>query len=159
MMFSRTWARPHHPCIGSYQYAPLNCGVDLSPFTRYSPANSGFVSRYGIQTILLIVSLTRKTPFRSNSSMKRNGRLRFASTKRKEQYGEYNKLKKEYIANHPLCERCRKVPTSDLHHKAGRMGKWLCDTRYFAGLCRKCHDWVGANGKEAEREGWIVRIW
>lgn len=108
--------------------------------------------------------MTRKTPLRSKTplkrsqGLKRSGRLRNASPKRQREYKEYAKAKKAYLALHPTCERCKNKKSEDIHHKAGRVGQWLCRYDHFAALCRGCHDWVHQNGKEARRLGWIIDI-
>jgi hypothetical protein len=106
--------------------------------------------------------MTRKTPLRSNNSLKRSqglkrgGRLRCASPKRQREYREYARVKKAYLALHPVCEKCKKAKSQDIHHKAGRVGRYLCDYSLFAALCRACHDWCHANGREARKQGWII---
>ena len=106
--------------------------------------------------------MTRKTPLRSKTPLKRSqglkrgGRLRNASPKRQREYKEYGKAKKAYLALHPNCERCKNKKSEDIHHKAGRVGHWLCRYEFFAALCRQCHNWCHANGKEARRLGWII---
>ena len=110
----------------------------------------------------MLMALTRKTPLRSKSALKRSGfpkrklGLRSASPKRQKQYQGYAKAKKDYLRLHPTCERCGKKAPLDIHHRAGRAGDWLCDTRYFAALCRVCHDEVHTRGKESRSAGWIV---
>ena len=88
--------------------------------------------------------------------MKRGGRLRNASPKRQSEYKEYSKVKKAYLALHPICERCKKAKSQDIHHKAGRVGKWLCRYEFFAALCRHCHDSCHANPVAARKQGWII---
>ncbi len=106
--------------------------------------------------------MTRKTPLRSktplkrSNGLKRSGRLRNASPKRQREYKEYAKAKKAYLILHPVCEKCRKNKSQDIHHKAGRNGRYLCDYSLFAALCRPCHDWCHANGREARKQGWII---
>jgi len=100
--------------------------------------------------------MTRKTPLRSKTPLKRSGRLRNASPKRQREYKEYAKAKKAYLILHPVCEKCRKNKSQDIHHKAGRYGKFLCDYSLFAALCRLCHNEIHANGKEARKQGWII---
>lgn len=106
--------------------------------------------------------MTRKTPLRSKTPLKRSqglkrgGRLRNASPKRQREYKEYAKAKKAYLALHPTCERCKNKKSEDIHHKAGRVGQWLCRYDHFAALCRECHDFCHQNPKEARRTGWIV---
>lgn len=100
--------------------------------------------------------MTRKTPLRSKSSLKRSGWLRGASSKRSKEYSQYNKVKRAYLALHPKCERCKANASHDIHHKAGRVGRYLCDYSLFAALCRKCHDEIHSNAKEARKQGWII---
>jgi len=106
--------------------------------------------------------MTRKTPLRSktplkrSNGLKRSGRLRYASPKRQSEYKEYAKVKKAYLALHPMCEKCKKAKSQDIHHRAGRAGRYLCDYSLFAALCRACHDFIHQNGREARKQGWII---
>jgi hypothetical protein len=106
--------------------------------------------------------MTRKTPLRSKTPLKRSqglkrgGRLRNASPKRQREYKEYTKVKQAYMALHPICERCKKAKSQDIHHKAGRVGQWLCRYEFFAAVCRACHDAIHENGVAARKQGWII---
>jgi hypothetical protein len=106
--------------------------------------------------------MTRKTPLRSKTPLKRSqglkrgGRLRNASPKRQGEYKEYAKVKQAYLALHPICERCKKTKSQDIHHKAGRVGQWLCRYEFFAAVCRSCHDAIHENGVAARKQGWII---
>ena len=44
-----------------------------------------------------------------------------------------------------------------IHHKRGRLGKLLTDTRYFMAVCRKCHEWIHNNITESRKRGWIAQ--
>lgn len=90
------------------------------------------------------------------SRSKRSGRLRAASPKRQREYTQYAKERKAYLSLHPKCERCKKQKATQIHHKAGRTGKWLCRYEYFAAVCHHCHEWIHANGREARKLGWII---
>lgn len=87
---------------------------------------------------------------------KRSGRLKPASTKRQREYRQYAKEKKAYLALHPQCERCKNKKATQIHHKAGRVGRWLCRYEYFAAVCYPCHEWIHTNGKESRKLGWIM---
>lgn len=102
------------------------------------------------------VYMTRNIPLRSKTPLKRSGRLRAASKKRQSEYNKYAKEKKAYMALHPQCERCKTKKATDIHHKAGRVGQWLCRYEYFAALCRQCHDFIHHNPKESRKNGWII---
>lgn len=69
------------------------------------------------------------------------------------------------MKDHPWCEICKtrgqsqwKIAT-DLHHKKGRNGDLLFDTRYFAALCRYHHDKVHNNPAWAKEKGWLIPWW
>ena len=77
--------------------------------------------------------------------------MRKISARRAEQLAEYRKLLPGWIAAHPKCEigprfraagvmvKC-KGKTTHPHHVRGRIGKLLCDTRYFLASCSgECH--------------------
>lgn len=102
--------------------------------------------------------MTRKTPLRSKTPLKRGNWLRAASKKRQREYNQYAKEKKAYLALHPQCERCKSKKATDLHHKAGRVGQWLCRYEYFAALCRQCHDFLHQYPNEARKAGWIIDV-
>jgi hypothetical protein len=100
--------------------------------------------------------MTRKTPLRSKTPLKRSGRLRYASPKRQREYKEYANVRKAYLALHPICERCKKSKATEIHHKAQRHGSLLNRYDLFAALCSGCHRWIHENGREARKQGWII---
>lgn len=79
---------------------------------------------------------------------------------RAEVYGAIAKVFKR-VEENKFCLACylRDLPrlnkTDDIHHKRGRSGLLLFDVRYFVPVCRSCHQWLGANIKEAEAFGLI----
>jgi len=74
------------------------------------------------------------------------------SDRRREQLKAYTKVRDEFMAAHPTCHHCGKK-SQDPHHLRGRIGSLLTDTRYLIALCRKCHDFVGANPAKARELG------
>lgn len=75
------------------------------------------------------------------------------SDKRKKQELAYSILRKTYLNNHSLCEaniseECR-GKSSQIHHKAGRIGELLCDDTKFLAVCDRCHDYIENNREEA----------
>ena len=87
--------------------------------------------------------------------MKRT-RIKSCSDKRAKRLAEYSKVRKVFLASNPACSAklkgCR-GKSSEVHHKRGRIGRLLCDTRFFVAICRRCHDWIGDNGAEARKLG------
>lgn len=56
---------------------------------------------------------------------------------------EYRKVRDVYLKENPICQfpNCNQI-ASDLHHGAGRVGRFLTDTKYFKGLCRPHHQLI-----------------
>ena len=102
----------------------------------------------------------KRSPIARRTPLKR-GTKRLApvskTSKRGRQQAEYLKLRKQFLAEHPLCECCiTQQPATDVHHKAGR-GKMLCRTEYFMATCRQCHDWIHSHPAVARAQGWLVK--
>jgi len=56
-----------------------------------------------------------------------------------------------FLFKNPMCQAkissdCQLIAT-ECHHKAGRVGKLLCDETKFLAVCHSCHGWI-----ENERE-------
>jgi hypothetical protein len=66
--------------------------------------------------------------------------IKKVSQKRNLENKEYLKVRKVFLQSLMFCQvnSCKKLPT-EVHHKKGRIGKLLTDTRYFLGVCRECH--------------------
>lgn len=68
----------------------------------------------------------------------------------------YRPIAEMFKREHPLCECCnlrgkeRREKTVHVHHKRGRDGLLLFDTRHWAAVCFDCHRWIGDNPKDAE---------
>ena len=54
------------------------------------------------------------------------------------------------------CEVCGDRPAAEVHHMRGRLGDLMVDSRYFLGVCRRCHDKITANPALAYEMGWSV---
>ncbi len=46
-------------------------------------------------------------------------------------------------------------PTSDIHHKKGRVGSLLNDTRYWLAVSRVGHQWLHDHPNQARERGWL----
>lgn len=98
----------------------------------------------------------KRSPLKRRTPLKGKRRLRRASPKRQSEYKQYTQVRNAYLIINPVCQRCKKAKATDIHHKAGRVGKWLCLDKYFAALCRPCHDYCHANPVAARKQGWII---
>lgn len=96
-------------------------------------------------------SLKPQTESKAKKSIKKQSDKQKAATK------EYNKLRKIYLAAHPKCEvgakDCTKQAT-EVHHKAGRVGKKLTDAKGFLAVCHSCHVFIENNPVKAKQAGY-----
>ena len=74
------------------------------------------------------------------------------SDRRREQLKAYMAVRAEYMAANPMCCNCGKR-ASDIHHRRGKIGGLLTDTRFFSSVCRKCHDFIHDNPAKARELG------
>jgi|SRR5688572_30800417 len=77
-------------------------------------------------------------------------------TKRQEQEGEYERVRKVYLKVQPLCECGCGRKSVEVHHSMGRVGKLLTDTTYFKALSRSCHRRAHNDRKWAIEKGLTV---
>lgn len=92
--------------------------------------------------------------------------IRKVSKRQQERLKEYRKVREAYLKEHPLCKCCQVVAawsgvktvaaSEDIHHRFGKAGSLLCDVRGFLGVCRKHHDYIHNNPREAREWGWIA---
>lgn len=68
--------------------------------------------------------------------------IRKLSKKRAAQNYEYNKLRKIYLEEHPICEANCSNESTEIHHKKGRIGQLLTDVNFFMAVCPHCHRWI-----------------
>lgn len=80
------------------------------------------------------------------------------SRKKQEEDREYSVLRKGFLYYHQHCQAqlqniCTRHAT-DVHHKAGRIGKNYLDVRTWLAVCRSCHMWIEEHPKEAKELGY-----
>lgn len=78
--------------------------------------------------------------------------MRKISSKEKIRKKEYEKLRKDYLLNHPICECCEMQIASEIHHKRGRIGDNLF--KYFLAVCNSCHRQIETNPTWAKENGY-----
>ena len=77
------------------------------------------------------------------------------SKKRKTDNSEYMKLKAEFMIG-KVCPIYPHLPVKDIHHKAGRTGKLLNDTRYWLAVSRKGHIKITNNPSWSIKNGYSL---
>lgn len=81
--------------------------------------------------------------------------MRPNTPKRQRQMRRYYALRAEYLEAHPWCSfplGCDQ-PATEIHHRRGRIGELLTDTRYWSGLCHSDHAWVTNHPRDAYELG------
>lgn len=93
---------------------------------------------------------------------KKEAKIAPRSKKRAKEERDYSTVRKEYLEEHPICEVCirennpYKYPATEIHHKKGRIGPLLTDSRYFLAVCRDHHEFIENNPKWAKLKGYSI---
>ncbi len=79
------------------------------------------------------------------------------SEKRKIENLKYSVLRTEFLGKkeNQICPITRQ-PTTDIHHKKGRVGSLFLDTRYWIALSREGHKFVEENPDWAKENGYSL---
>ena len=67
----------------------------------------------------------------------------------------YRPIADMYLTLHPVCECGCWKPAREVHHKRGRDGLLLFDSRHFLAVCRVHHRRIHDNPAEAMRLGFM----
>lgn len=70
---------------------------------------------------------------------------------------EYSAKRKVFLEVNPMCQAhlpgiCTQYST-DVHHKAGRIGTLYLDETFWLSSCRACHSWIELHPKESREMG------
>ena len=81
-------------------------------------------------------------------------RIKNISNKKLAELKEYRTVRDRYLKNNPVCEypNCTSREV-ELHHRAGRSGRLLCDDTYFCSLCRAHHRLIEEQPSHAKELG------
>lgn len=104
--------------------------------------------------------LKAKAPLRRGSSFLKRTPLAKKSDKQKERDAKYSRIAKAWLAlpGNEWCKICiargkKPNPATEVHHRNGRAGELLFDTRYFVPSCYPCRLWPHDNSKQARELG------
>lgn len=67
----------------------------------------------------------------------------------------YSKLRKEFLAENPVCAVYPTQRSKDVHHTAGRGINYLKVETWLA-VSRDGHRWIHEHANLARRKGWLV---
>lgn len=69
------------------------------------------------------------------------------SDKQRKRIKDYSLVRKEFLESLPsnICKVCNVREVTDIHHRCGKIGDLLTDTRFFLAVCRECHTFIEEN--------------
>lgn len=93
---------------------------------------------------------TKVSQIKPKQATKKKKPIKPISEKEKLRLKEYRRVRNIYFSKNPVCEfpGCDSIEVT-LHHKRGRIGGLLTNTKYFCSLCATHHTWVENNPAQA----------
>lgn len=93
--------------------------------------------------------------------------IRRRSKKRAKQEREYKEVRDMFLLDNPICVPHGDISPIDIytfgeieattvHHKKGRIGSLLTDSRYFLACCMECHEFIERNPRWAKEHGYSL---
>ena len=106
--------------------------------------------------------LRRHTPLRSYGTLSRRTRLRPVSLRHGIALREYYRKRKLFLSRpeNRVCSVARalwglNLPTTDIHHRLGRIGPLLTNERHWLAVSRESHRWIHDHPAQARARGWL----
>ncbi len=111
-----------------------------------------------------------KHTWNRKGQLKRKKPLKKMSRSRRNRLKQYYPIQQEFLARpeNKLCAICRvrrehgenirQLPSTEVHHLAGRGKQLLFDTRFWAPSCFRCRMFPHDNPKKAEEWGLRIRL-
>ncbi len=90
--------------------------------------------------------------------VKKPKRIKSISDNRKVDNKDYMLIRNEYLIKHPMCECLCGEFSTEVHHKAGKIGALLTDSNTFMAVSRQCHTEIHSNHSYALDHGFIWSI-
>jgi hypothetical protein len=84
-------------------------------------------------------------------------KIRIRSQKRAKQEREYAKKGKAFLKVNKVCQvmECKR-PSTQIHHKKGRIGDLLTNEEYFLAVCADCHTKIENHPEWAKEQGYSL---
>lgn len=76
--------------------------------------------------------------------------------KRAKELAIYRPLRDKYMEDNPICECCESKPSTELHHKKGRMGVMVYYVPFFMACCHWCHKEIHAESAWSYKQGYLI---
>jgi hypothetical protein len=75
------------------------------------------------------------------------------SKKMADQMKVYNQRRRKFLIANPVCAVTGE-PSTEIHHKAGRIGRLLLEESLWLAVSRRGHTWIEEHPKEAKELGY-----
>lgn len=98
----------------------------------------------------------KRSPLKRKTPLKRGGKLRKTSSKRRRQNEVYKDVREKFLCNNPVCQVCKTKMSSQVHHRRGRFGDRLNELEFFLSVCFDCHHKIHMNPKWAYDMGYMI---
>lgn len=87
--------------------------------------------------------------------------LKKASKSQRRKLSKYIPIRDEFLRQNSSCQICpcrgrRPNRATEVHHSRGRIGRLMCDTRFFVASCRDCREWPHEHPNEARSLGLLA---
>jgi len=78
------------------------------------------------------------------------------SDKRAAELAIYRPRRDKYMEENPVCECCESKPSTELHHKKGRIGVMVYYVPFFMAVCHWCHKEIHAESAWSYEQGYLI---
>ena len=92
----------------------------------------------------------------SSCLQKRQKPVRKRSAHQTRLMAQYRKQELVFLDENLACECCGNMATQ-VHHRAGRLGKNLLDEKTWTAICSRCHYVIHANPAWSYEQGWMIK--
>ena len=98
-----------------------------------------------------------KFPVPDAPALARRAHIAARSAKQQAKYEVRRPLVEQILAEHPVCERCYRDRSTEVHEPRMRSrGVDICDPDECVALCHACHREVHDHPAQAEADGWMI---
>ena len=99
----------------------------------------------------------KRSPLKRKTPLRRGGKLRRVSAKRRKQNEVYSDVREKFLGNTPVCQVCQSKMASQVHHRRGRFGDRLNEVEFFLAVCFECHIRIHMNPAWAYAKDYLVK--
>ena len=77
------------------------------------------------------------------------------SKRRQKESKVYSVKRREFLAEHPICQICESRPATEIHHKESRYSDTYLNEETWLATCAQCHQDTHRNPALAKELGYI----